>query len=210
MGGRYIFAATKTFSFQSGLFAFRAYWLIMGRRFVSIWFYHLLADWQIIRRPELKTLPFIFVLADHGRMMVTAVSELAAKAGVVMGMPAADARAICPGLEVLDDKAGRAEKLLRGLGEWCIRYSPIVSIDSFSMDGLLVDVSGCTHLWDGERNYLIDINSRLKSKGYSVRCGIADTPGAAWAISRYGTRSQILPSGQSVSVLSELSPAALR
>ncbi|WP_316738491.1 DNA polymerase Y family protein [Pedobacter aquatilis] len=182
----------------------------MGHRFVSIWFYHLLSDWQVIRRPELNATPFVFVLPVHGRMIVTAVSTLAAKAGIKVGMPAADARAICPGLEVLDDKPGRAEKLLRGLGRWCIRYSPIVSIDSFSMDGLMLDVSGCTHLWEGERNYLIDINFRLKSKGYSLRCAIADSPGAAWAVSRYGTRSQIVPSGTMVNVLGELSPIALR
>ena len=75
----------------------------MQRRFVSIWFRQLLADWQLIRRPELGEVPFVFAAPDHGRMMITAMSALAAGFGVEAGMRAADAKAICPGLEVLDE-----------------------------------------------------------------------------------------------------------
>ena len=110
----------------------------MQRRFVSIWFRQLLADWQIIRRPQLAEIPFVFAAPDHGRIIITAVSPLAAAAGVERGMRAADAKAICVGLEVLDDKPGRPQKLLQGLGEWCIRYAPTVAIDEFGMDGLLI------------------------------------------------------------------------
>ena len=182
----------------------------MQRRFVSIWFRQLLADWQIIRRPELSEVPFVFSAPDHGRMMITAVSPLAFGFGIEVGMRAADAKAICPGLEVLDDKPGRPRNLLRGLGEWCIRYSPIVAIDEFGMDALLLDVSGCTHLWGGERGYLKEIFSRLKSKGYTVRLGIADTPGAAWAVSHYGKITPLIPAGEQVEALLNLPPDALR
>lgn len=182
----------------------------MQRRFVSIWFRQLLADWQLIRRPELAEVPFVFAAPDHGRMMITAVNALAAGLGVEVGMRAADAKAICPGLEVLDDKPGRPRNLLRGLGEWCVRYSPIVAIDEFGMDGLLLDVSGCTHLWGGEREYIKEIVSRLKSKGYTVRLAIADTPSAAWAISHYGAVTPLIPVGGHPEALLGLVPEALR
>lgn len=143
-------------------------------------------------------------------MMITAVSRLAHGFGVEVGMRAADAKAICPGLEVLDDKPGRPKKLLKGLGEWCVRYSPIVAIDEFAMDGLLLEASGCSHLWGGERGYLKEIVSRLKSKGYSVRVAIADTPGAAWAVSHYGTVTPLIPAGAHVDALLNLVPDALR
>lgn len=182
----------------------------MQKRFVSIWFRHLLADWQLIRRPELAAVPFVFAASDHGRIIITAVSQPALDAGIEVGMRAADAKAICPGLEVLDDKAGRPAKLLRGLGEWCIRYSPIVSIDDFGMDGLLLDVSGCAHLWGGEREYLKEIVSRFKSKGYTVRLAIADTPGAAWAVSRFGKLTPLIPAGGQTEALLSLVPEALR
>lgn len=182
----------------------------MQKRFVSIWFRRLLADWQLIRLPELSGVPFVFAAPDHGRMLITAVSQLAMDAGIEVGMRAADAKALCRGLEVLDDKPGRPAKLLRGLGEWCIRYSPIVSIDEFGMDGLMLDVSGCTHLWGGEREYLKEIVSRLKSKGYTVRLAIADTPGAAWAVSHFGKLTPLIPVGGQTDALLSLMPEALR
>lgn len=182
----------------------------MQNRYVSIWFRHLLADWQLIRRPELKDVPFVFAAPDHGRNMVTAVSPRAAAQGITIGMKAADAKAICPGLEVLDDKPGRAAKLLKGLGEWCVRYSPIVMIDDFSTDGLFMDASGCAHLWGGEREYLKEIVSRLKGKGYTVRLAMADTPGAAWAVSRFGTITPLIAPGAHTEALLPLPPEALR
>ena len=182
----------------------------MQRRFVSIWFSQLLVDWQLIRRPEMAEVPFVFAAPDHGRMMVTAVSSLAVGLGVVAGVRAADAKAICPGLEVLDDKPGRQRNLLRGLGEWCVRYSPIVAIDEFGMDGLLLDVTGCTHLWGGEREYLKEIASQLAGKGYTVRVAMADTPGAAWAVSHYGKITPLIPAGEHPEVLLGLVPEALR
>ncbi|SHE45556.1 Y-family DNA polymerase [Pedobacter caeni] len=182
----------------------------MQRRFVSIWFRRLLSDWQLIRRPELKEVPFIFAAPDHGRMMITAVGPLAVLQGIEKGMRVADAKAICPGLEVLDDKPGRPVKLLRGIGEWCLRYCPVVAIDEFSKDGLLLEVSGCPHLWGGEREYLKEIIERLKSKGYDVRVAIADTPGAAWAVSRYGTVTPLIPAGGQTEALLPLIPEALR
>ncbi|MCX3267467.1 DNA polymerase Y family protein [Pedobacter agri] len=182
----------------------------MQRRFVSIWFRQLLADWQLIRRPELSGVPFVFAAPDHGRMMITAVSELAQGFGVEVGMRAADAKAICPGLEVLDDKPERPKKLLKGLGEWCVRYSPIVAIDEFAMDGLILEATGCSHLWGGERGYLKEIVSRLKSKGYTVRVAIADNPGAAWAVSHFGKITPLIPVGEHVDALLNLVPDALR
>lgn len=182
----------------------------MQRRYVSIWFCHLLADWQAIRRPELKELPYVFAAPDHGRLIITAVSRVAETSGIQKGMRAADAKAICPGLEVIDDKPGRASKLLTAIGEWCIRYSPIVAVDEFSLDGLILDVSGCTHLWGGEREYLKEIVSRFKSKGYTVRLAIADTIGAAWAISRFGKETPLISPGAHTEALLPLPPEALR
>lgn len=182
----------------------------MKKRYVSLWFRHLLADWQLIRRPELKGVPFAFAAPDRGRVIITAISPLAESRGIEVGMRAADAKAICPGLEVLDDKPDRAAKLLKELGEWCIRYSPIVSIDTFSMNGLFIDASGCSHLWGGEREYLKEIVSRLKAKGYTVRLAIADTAGAAWAVARFGTVTPLIPINSHTEALLSLPPTALR
>src|ERR1700712_1368129 len=102
----------------------------MSRRFIMIWFRHLKTDWFIRRKPVLNQIPFTLAAPDHGRMIVTAANTLAQLQGVDAGMAVADARAVIPSLEVLDDKPGLEEKLLKGLAEWCIRFTPVVAIDS--------------------------------------------------------------------------------
>jgi len=139
----------------------------MSKRFVSIWFRHLLTDWLTIRRPELAQIAFVIGTPDHGRLVITAVNAIAERQGIKPGMVAADAKALIPGLEVIDDIPGKNMKLLKAIGEWCIRYAPIIGVQA--PDGLIMDVSGCTHLWGGEKEYLRELLNRLRSKGYDVR-----------------------------------------
>src|ERR1700722_17399882 len=75
----------------------------MAKRFVTIWFRHLKTDWFSIRQPVFRDIPFVLSAADHGRMVITAVNKWALSKGIVPGMVVADARAIFPSLEVLDD-----------------------------------------------------------------------------------------------------------
>lgn len=123
-------------------------------------------------------------------------------------MVLADARAIIPQLEVQDDKLDLIERLLKRLAEWCIRFTPIVAIDP--PDGLLLDVSGCSHLWGGDVPYVADIARKLKSRGYDVRVAIADTIGAAWAIARFGKGPLVIPNGSHIEALLTLPPESLR
>lgn len=180
----------------------------MCKRFVSIWFRYLLTDWVSLRRPVLQGVPFVLASPDHGRMVISTANILAQTQGVDSGMMVADARAIIPSLQVLDDKPGLSAKLLKGLAEWCIRYTPAVAIDS--PDGLILDVTGCAHLWGSEDAYVTDIITRLKRLGYKVRAGMADTVGTAWAVARFGQDSSIIASGQQFATLLSLPPAALR
>ncbi|HEY4207502.1 MAG TPA: DNA polymerase Y family protein [Puia sp.] len=180
----------------------------MSKRFVTIWFRHLTTDWVTLRRPALKNEPFVLVAPDHGRMMITAANATAQLQGIDTGMPVADARAVIPSLQVIDDQPDLAAKLLKSLGKWCIRYTPLTAVDL--PDGLILDVTGCAHLWGSEREYLKDIVTRLRTAGYDVRAAIADTIGAAWAVSRYGKITPIVGAGDQATTLLSLPPAALR
>lgn len=166
------------------------------KRFVSIWFCSLRTDWFSRRFPELAKLPFVLSAPDHGRMIVTAANLPAQHEGITIGMAVADARAIYPSLQVIDDDATLSQKLLKGIGEWCIRFTPAVAVDM--PDGLVLDISGCAHLWGGEDEYITEIHTRFKEFGYYIRSGIGDTIGAAWAKARFGEDIFSLP------------PAALR
>jgi protein ImuB len=180
----------------------------MHQRFVTIWFRHLVTDWWVLRRPALKDQPFVLAGPERGRMVIRAANGFAQSEGIGVGMVVADARAMLPGLEVLDDQPERAAALLRKLGEWCIRYTPLVAVDL--PDGLILDVTGCAHLWGGEEPYLRQILTRLRTAGYDVRGGMADTIGAARAIARFGKRGSIVETGRQLDALLPLPPAALR
>ncbi|WP_028297539.1 Y-family DNA polymerase [Olivibacter sitiensis] len=180
----------------------------MGKRFASIWFRHLTTDWVTLRKPQLRELPFVLAAPVHGRMVVMAANALAESQGISAGMVVADAKAFLPGLEVIDDRPRLAGKLLRALGLWCIRYTPVIAVDP--PDGLILDISGCAHLWGGERIYLKEIVTRLRSKGYDVRMAIAPTIGTAWAVARYGKATPIVESGGEGGALVYLPPAALK
>lgn len=145
---------------------------------------------------------------EHGRMVVRASSQSLTKEGILPGMVVADVRAILPSVEVFPEDTVAEEKLLKDLAEWCLRYSPIVATDS--PDGLILDISGCPHLWGGELRYLQSITARFCKGGYDVRAAIADTTGTAWAVARYGKNAMIIEPGKQNEALSPLPPAALR
>jgi protein ImuB len=180
----------------------------MARRFVTIWFHHLKTDWFCRRHPQLREKAFVLASPDHGRLIITAVNGLAGKQGIHPGMAVADARALVPSLEVFDDDPLIQNKILYALAAWCIRYTNIVATDQ--PDGLKLEVTGCAHLWGGEKNYISDIHKRLTEIGYQVSISIADTVGAAWAFAHYGDGSIIVGSGEHKTALLRLSVSALR
>ena len=133
--------------------------------------------------------------AHDGRRLAVAAANGAARAlGLRPGMPLAHAQAIVPRLEVAEaDPAGDAAAL-GALAAWAIRYAPFTAPDP--PDGVWIDVTGCAHLHGGEAAMLADILRRLGQGGIAARAAVADTPGAAWALARYGgAPTAIVPPG---------------
>ncbi|HEX5112244.1 MAG TPA: DNA polymerase Y family protein, partial [Saprospiraceae bacterium] len=180
----------------------------MVKRFVSIWFRHLNTDWFTLRQPHLKNIPFVLRTPSHGRMVITAANAAAEMKGISSGMVLADARVIIPDLEVLDDQPDLAEKLLKRIAEWCIRFTPVVGVDP--PDGLLMDVTGCPHLWSGDSPYLTSIIRKLNLRGYDIQAAMADTIGVAWGVARFGKDSRVIDNGKHIEALMDLPPDALR
>jgi len=68
---------------------------------------------------------------------------------------------------------------LTRLALWCQCFSPLTAPDP--PDGLLLDVSGCAHLFGGEAGLL----ARLAARFPGARLAVADTALAAWGLARY-------------------------
>lgn len=180
----------------------------MPKRYLSIWFRHLATDRMVRLHPELRDKPFLLYAPEHGRMLVRASSRALDKEGIAPGMVVADVRAILPSVKVFPDEPATTDKLLKDLAEWFLRYTPMPAIDP--PDGLMLDITGCTHLWGGELSYLKSIILRLRKGGYDVKTAIADTIGTAWAMARFGKNGTIVEPGRQAEALRSLPPAALR
>jgi protein ImuB len=180
----------------------------MGRRFISIWFPHLRTDWFGLKERTLHERPFVLRSPVHGRMIISACNIQAERKGINTGLVLADARALVPGLEARDDVPGLSDKVLQELAVWCIRFTPVVAVDP--PHGLFMEVTGCAHLWGGETSYMAAIESRLNARGYGVRIAMADTPGVAWAMARYGAEPLCVKPGEQDRALEKLPPESLR
>lgn len=140
-------------------------------------------------------------------MLLFAVDSIAALEGLGPGHTLADARALVPDLRTAPADPDGDRAALAALADWCVRWSPSVSLDGD--DGVLLDITGCTHLFGGEETLVADIVHRLARAGIAARAAAASTPGAAWAMARFGTAPVVAPEAARAS-LGPLPVAALR
>jgi len=177
-------------------------------RIAIIWFPHLMTDWMLRQQPQLKGIAFVLASTEKGRRVVKYVNDIAYHKGVYTEMVVADCKALVPDLQVFDFNQQQPQKLLHALAQWCVRYAPIVGIDE--ADGLVLDASGCTHLWGGDENYLQDIHKRFANFGYHIRTAMAETIGCAWAVCHYGKNGSVISQTKQYETLSSLPSVALR
>jgi protein ImuB len=182
------------------------------RRIAAVWLPRLATDDHARRMPGTGSGPLAAVTTERGRRMIVAVDAGAEALGVHPGMTLADARAVEPALQAFDADPLALAGLLVRLAGWCNRYTPWAAPDG--ADGLVLDVTGCAHLFDGEAAMLADLAARLAGAGYNSRAAATSTPAAAWALSRFGDSALNSPHAEELSALSpKLAPlpiAALR
>ena len=110
--------------------------------------------------------------------------------------------------------------LLEAIADWCDRYTPLVGLDP--PDGLMLDISGCAHLFGGEAALAHDLVRRLararpagarRGRRYGrLRVGrgaVLIPPPTGRAVGE-ADRVGIVPSGDERDALSPLPLAALR
>jgi len=146
---------------------------------------------------------------EDNTQRIAAMNEAAEALGLRVGLGIADARAMHPDLEVLEADPVGDERLLTRLADWCDHFTPLVAIDGY--DGLLLDISGCAHLFGGEDALLQEVVRRLAAQGFDARAGLASTPGMAWAAARFSGRAAVnIPAGGEGEALTPMPLAALR
>ena len=116
--------------------------------------------------------------------VLTTVDDAAERLGLSPGLALAQARAMHPAIDAIEEDAAADAALLEQIADWCLRYTPLVACDA--PDGLLLDISGCAHLYGGEDALAADLSGRLEKAGFAYRIAIAGTIGAAWAAAHFG------------------------
>jgi protein ImuB len=162
-------------------------------------------SWRSTGRPEAPLL--VCAGRVKNAMRLTALERAAETIGLKPGQGVAEARAMCPTLDVVEEDEAADRRLLEAMADWCDRYTPLVSLDG--KDGLFLDITGCAHLFGGEQALLKDILHRLLHLGLEVRGAISSSPGLSWAMSRFGSGGIIAPD-EMETVLAPLPVASLR
>jgi protein ImuB len=139
-------------------------------------------SWRLKERPDHP--PLLCAGRRDNTMRLTALDELSERLGLKRGQGLAEARAMFPKLDLHDDDDAADSALLEGIADWCDRYTPLVAVDG--SDGLLLDITGCAHLFGGEDAMLDNILRRLLQMGFDARGAIASSPGLSWAACRFG------------------------
>ena len=162
-----------------------------NRRILSLWFPRLAAERALRLRREALPLPFAIIGDQNGAQVLTSLDFAAEAAGLRAGQPLRDATAMCPGLLTKPADPLAEADFLTILRRWAGKFSPWVAEEPPT--SLVIDLTGCAHLFGGEVQLLAEVEQDCAGLGLTVRAGVADTRGAAWALARYAGR-QVEPS----------------
>jgi protein ImuB len=168
-----------------------------NRRILSLWFPRLAAERLLRQARGTVDQPFAVVEETGNMQTLASLSPEASNAGLRVGQPLRDARAMCPTLLTRLANPQAETAFLMSLRRWAGKFSPWVS--DAPPAALMIDLTGCAHLFGGEVALLDQVEQDCAELGLTVQAGIADTPGAAWALARFvGRRSQSARSGDAI------------
>ena len=140
-------------------------------------------------------------------LRLTAVDAAGSAEGLEAGMTLADARARLPALAIAQADPAADLALLMRLAEACRRFTPALALHP--PDALDLDVTGCAHLFGGERRLLLAVAAVAQRTGLTLRSALADTSALAYAAARFGGGG-VVEAGVRSAVLAPLPVEALR
>jgi protein ImuB len=143
----------------------------------------------------------------HG-LRIAIANASARQLGICAGLAFTDAKARVPHLLYEDIDRDADQAALLSLAKWMIRFAPLVSVDD--RDGLILETTGCAHLYGGEAGLLRALSLVLDREGVLYRSGLASTQVAAAALARAAPSGAILENGGERAGLEGLPISALR
>lgn len=103
-----------------------------------------------------------------------------------------------PDLAVIDHDPLADALFLEKIADDCDRWTPLVALDG--EDGLVLDITGCAHLFGGEGEMRARLLAHLRAHGVGAIAVVAGTPDAARALARSGAGGIVPPGGEAAAV----------
>jgi protein ImuB len=157
-------------------------------------------------RPELFDGATIVVARQNNALQIFALDDAAAHLGLATGLPLANARAICPEVQVYDADEAADTAALNAIADWCDRFTPLVALDP--PYGLFLDITGCAHLFGGEATMMQLVCGVLTAQGFAVSAAIAGTAVCARTLTRH-VHGRIVRDGEEAGAVRPLPISAL-
>ncbi len=156
--------------------------------------------------------PLALILRTARGAILHALNPAARVVNLSRGQTQADALAMIPRLACHPADPAADLRALEALAVWGERWSPAVTVDPSDggLEGLFLDLTGATHLFGGEDRAIARIEQRLAEAGIRARAAMAPSPGAAWALARYGTATRIATDADVREALAPLPVESLR
>ncbi|WP_370539071.1 DNA polymerase Y family protein [Aureimonas sp. AU22] len=129
--------------------------------------------------PEPDVPPLALFTHEDRADRIAALCERAEALGLVPGLGLAEARARFPHVDYRPADGEADCRLLRDVADWCDRYTPLVALDG--ADGLVLDLTGASHLFGGAGALRDDLLARLRAQGFAAEATVAAHPGTARA-----------------------------
>jgi protein ImuB len=150
--------------------------------------------------------PSIVVAKQNNALQIFALDDAAARLGLDVGLPLANARAICPDVQVYDADEAADLHALNAIADWCDRFTPLVALDP--PHGLFLDITGCVHLFGGEAAMMRLLCGVLTTQGFAVSAAIAGTAVCARTLTRHA-HGRIIRAGEEAEAVRPLPVSAL-
>ena len=149
--------------------------IFANRRYLALWFPYLPAD-RLRRQPDFGLAPET-PLAFIEKVKSALEAGGGRPGGAQPGPGAGHDPGRRPGARARAGRRSIATKRPTAIGSngWptaAIRYTPMVALDA--PDGLILDVTGCTHLFGGERGLAADVEARMARLRMTVRLAFAE------------------------------------
>jgi protein ImuB len=162
--------------------------ILSARRYLALWLPFLPTDrlrlaWSGGGAPQDDEIPFAVVEKRNGAQRLYALNPTALRQGLAPGLSLADARARLPQLAVAEADHPADKKILACLAARCERYTPLTALDE--PHGLVLDVTGCAHLFGGEDGLFTRVLQDMAALGFDARAALATTPDGARALARF-------------------------